>query len=92
MPAGGEFIEIDAPRKIVFTRKYGWDFPVLGRRVTTVTYRFDPIPTGTRVTVRHDGFAGLPEPAEQHATGWERVLAWLEAYENAATESAHRAA
>jgi uncharacterized protein YndB with AHSA1/START domain len=79
-PAGGEFLEIDGPRKIVFTRKYEWDFPVLGQRVTTVTYLLDPIETGTRVTIRHEGFAGLRVPAELHAEGWERVLGWLDAY------------
>ena len=82
LPAGGEFLEIDAPRKIVFTRKYEWEFPQLGRRETTVTYHFDPIATGTRITVRHDGFDGLSGPADQHAEGWERVLGWLEAYMN----------
>jgi hypothetical protein len=30
--------------------------------------------------VRHEGFAGLREPADQHAEGWERVLGWLDAY------------
>jgi uncharacterized protein YndB with AHSA1/START domain len=80
MPAGGHFLEIDAPRKIVLTRQYEWDFPQLGRRETRVIYRFDPISTGTRVTVRHEGFAGLIEPAEQHAEGWERVLGWLASY------------
>ena len=40
-PAGGKFLEIDAPRKIVFTRKYEWEFPQLGQRETTVTYRLD---------------------------------------------------
>src|SRR5260221_172583 len=80
LPAGGEFLEIDGPRKIVFTRKYEWEFPVLGQRETTVTYRCDPIATGTRVTVRHEGFVGLREPADQHVEGWERVLGWLDAY------------
>lgn len=78
--ATGQFLEVDAPRKVVQTRKYEFDHPRLGRRDTTVTYRFDPIPNGTRVTVRHDGFAGLPDAAEEHAYGWERVLGWLEAY------------
>jgi uncharacterized protein YndB with AHSA1/START domain len=79
-PAGGKFLEIDAPRKIVQTRQYEWDFPVLGRRETTVAYRLDPIAAGTRVTVRHEGFAGLREPAAEHAAGWERFLGWLDAY------------
>lgn len=79
-PAGGEFLEVEPFRKVVFTRRYEWDFPVLGKRNTTVTYFFEPIDTGTRVTVRHDGFAGLREPADLHAVGWERVLGWLQAY------------
>src|SRR5438128_1430296 len=37
-PASGKFLEIDAPSKIVKTRKYDWDCPVLGRRDSTVTY------------------------------------------------------
>jgi uncharacterized protein YndB with AHSA1/START domain len=79
-PASGEFLEIDAPRKIVQTRKYEWDYPLLGWRDTTVTYLLDPIATGTRVTVRHDGFAGMGSAAEEHTQGWERVLGWLDAY------------
>jgi uncharacterized protein YndB with AHSA1/START domain len=79
-PAGGEFLEIEAPHKIVFTRKYEWDFPLLGQRVTKVTYLADPIPSGTRVTVKHEQPEGLREPAEIHADGWERVLGWLTKY------------
>lgn len=79
-PAGGEFLEVTPFRKVVFTRQYEWDFPVLGKRKTTVTYLFEPIDAGTRLTVRHDGFAGLREPADQHAGGWARVLGWLQTY------------
>jgi uncharacterized protein YndB with AHSA1/START domain len=79
-PSGGEFLEVSAPRKVVITRIYEFDFPMLGRRATQVTYLCDPISTGTRVTVRHDGFAGLREIAELHASGWERVLGWLHSY------------
>jgi uncharacterized protein YndB with AHSA1/START domain len=80
LPAGGVFLEIDAPRRVVQTRRYEWDHPRLGRRETTVTYRLDPTTTGTRVTVRHDGFAGRSDAADEHAKGWERVLGWLAAY------------
>lgn len=79
-PASGEFIEIDAPRKIVQTRKYEWDHPRLGRRVTRVTYRLEPLPGGTRMTVRHEGFQGLLDAADEHASGWERFLGWLDTY------------
>jgi len=79
-PASGEFLEIDSPGKIALTRRYDWDNPRLGRRVTTVTYRMDPIPNGTHVTVRHEGFAGCRESAYEHETGWTHFLDWLQAY------------
>ncbi len=79
LPAGGAFLELDAPRKVVLTRIYEFDHPTLGRRETTVTYLCDPIETGTRVTVRHEGF-GSSEAAHEHAYGWERMLGWLGHY------------
>jgi uncharacterized protein YndB with AHSA1/START domain len=78
-PGQGEFIAIDAPNKISYTRAYDWDFPVLGRRPTTITYLLAPIPVGTRVTVRHEGFDGAPDAALIHADGWRHVLNWLQA-------------
>lgn len=80
LPASGKFLAIEPPHKLVHTRKYEWDFPVLGRRETTITYRFEPIADGTRLTVRHEGFEGCPEATYEHAAGWERVLRWLDAY------------
>jgi len=79
-PASGKFLEIDGPVKLAHTRKYLWEFPVLGMRETTITYRFEPITTGTRITVRHEGFEGCGEAALIHAAGWERVLHWLGDY------------
>ncbi len=75
----GEFFEIDPPRKLVMTRKFK-EHPLLGTRETTITYRLDPIPTGTRVTVRDEGFIGRSEAAHGNAEHWERVLGWLDAY------------
>jgi hypothetical protein len=54
--------------------------PLLGTRETTITYRFDAIPSGTRVTVRDEGFIGRAEAAYGNAEHWERVLGWLAAY------------
>ncbi|GEM_PF-290945 len=79
-PASGEFLEIDAPRRLVHTRRYDWDYPDFGRRDTTVTYQLTAIPGGTRVTVRQDGFAGFPGAADHHAGGWEGFLKYLAAY------------
>ncbi|AEH85439.1 Activator of Hsp90 ATPase 1 family protein [Mesorhizobium opportunistum WSM2075] len=79
-PAGGEFLDIEAPRRIVQTRAYAWDHPTLGRRETKVAYLLEPIAIGTRITICHGGFAGLSEAAAEHAEGWGRVLSWLQAY------------
>lgn len=72
----GEFLEVDPPRTLAFTWAADWD----GGRVTTVRYRLDPIEGGTRLTLRHDGFAGRPESCQGHAEGWERVLSFLSQY------------
>jgi uncharacterized protein YndB with AHSA1/START domain len=69
----GQYLEIDPPRKLVHTWEAPWD----GGNVTTVSYRLDPIEGGTRVTLRHDGFAGRPESCAGHTEGWQRVLGWL---------------
>jgi len=79
-PASGQFLELDAPHKLVHTRKYEWEHPLLGKRETKISYLLDPIETGTRVTVRHEGFAGCIDAAYEHAEGWERVLGWLDHY------------
>jgi uncharacterized protein YndB with AHSA1/START domain len=76
--AVGEFLELAPPRKLVMSRRYTWDHPTLGQRVTRVTHRFDETPDGTRATVRHDGFEGTAA-AEEHAAGWARVLRTLQA-------------
>lgn len=70
---GGEFLEIDPPRALVQTWKPEWD----GGHETTLRYTLAAIPGGTRVTIRHEGFAGRPDSCQGHASGWERVLGWL---------------
>jgi uncharacterized protein YndB with AHSA1/START domain len=75
----GEFAEIEAPRKLVMTRRFE-KHPLLGTRETTVTYRLEAIPSGTRVTVRDEGFIGRAEAAYGNAEHWERVLGWLSEY------------
>jgi uncharacterized protein YndB with AHSA1/START domain len=83
----GEFAEIDAPRKIVMTRKFE-KHPLQGTRETTITYRFEATANGTRVTVRDEGFVGRSQACYGNAEHWERVLAWLDAYLKADTAAA----
>lgn len=72
----GEFLELDPPRKVVQTWRAGWD----ESQLTTITYRLEPIATGTRVTLRHAGFTGRPEMCLAHTAGWEPVLFGLQSY------------
>lgn len=75
LPSSGDFLEV-TPTKIVQTRRYDFDHPTLGRRVTKVTTHLSPVEHGTRIVVRHEDF-GAREPAIEHAGGWERMLDWL---------------
>lgn len=69
----GVFREVDPPRRLVQTWKPDWD----SGPETTLTYELSPTDQGTRVTLRHDGFAGQPESCRMHADGWEAILGWL---------------
>jgi uncharacterized protein YndB with AHSA1/START domain len=75
----GEFCEVDVPHKIVMTRRFGAN-PLLGDRETTATYRLEPSPNGTLITLREEGFIGRPEAAFGNAENWEKVLGWLDDY------------
>jgi uncharacterized protein YndB with AHSA1/START domain len=81
-PASGEFLAVQAPNRFSHTRRYDWDHPTLGRNTTIITYMIAPKAGGSTLTVRHEGFAGFPEAATEHAGGWERVLIWLAIYLN----------
>ncbi len=47
-PASGTFLKINAPHKLVQTRKYEWNHPTLGRVATIVTYELNPIAARAR--------------------------------------------
>lgn len=72
---GGEFREVDPPRRLVFTWKPDWD-----TAITTVSYLLEANGGGTRLTLRHDGFAGRVEALRGHTQGWELVLGWLDGH------------
>jgi uncharacterized protein YndB with AHSA1/START domain len=86
--AEGEFCEIVEPHKLVMTRKFD-SHPFQGPRETTITYRFEPSPHGTLITVRDEGFVGRSEAAYGNAEIWERVLGWLDAHLSAEEPSLH---
>jgi uncharacterized protein YndB with AHSA1/START domain len=85
----GEYLEIDPPRRLVHT----WTTSYSGALKTIVRWELEPesihglqhrgpqkMGTGTRVKLRHEGFAGNLEQATSHGEGWKRVFGWLQAY------------
>ena len=70
--ARGKFLEIDPPRRVVFT--WGWERPdaAFGVGTTVVEVTLAPDGDGTLLRLVH---RGLPERAEQRsAEGWEHYL------------------
>jgi len=69
----GEFLEIDAPRHLVFT----WASPFTGPRASIVTIELSDVgPDATELTLRH---VELPaEAAASHRDGWGTMLSRLE--------------
>ncbi len=69
----GEYLEIDRPRRLVFTfavSKYS-------SLVTQVTIEIVPMDVGCELTLTHEGVP--PEYAERNVEGWSRILAGLAA-------------
>lgn len=68
----GRILAVEPPTLLVLTWNPSWEPP----GETTIRYELSPIATGTRVVVRHSGFARA-ESCQGHAQGWDRVLGWL---------------
>ncbi|MGA7269870.1 MAG: SRPBCC family protein [Acidimicrobiia bacterium] len=67
----GEFVEVDPPRRIVFT--WGWEGDAdVPPGSTTVTVTLEPEDGGTRLRLVH---SGLPEASiDLHELGWDHYL------------------
>jgi len=63
---GGEFLEIDAPNRLVHT----WDGAGKPGAPCTVAYDLEGVDGGTRVTLRQSGFASR-DTCGAFAIGWE---------------------
>ena len=70
---GGEYLEVDPPRRLVYTWRPSWD----NFKETTVRYDLVPTVTGTRLLVTHTGFGDRAVQADGTGDGWKRVLDWL---------------
>ncbi len=71
----GEYTVVEPPHKLALSWSPSWDEPY----TTQVTYTLEPIDGGTRVTLRHEGFADRAAVCRNHTAGWSRILALLEA-------------
>jgi uncharacterized protein YndB with AHSA1/START domain len=71
----GTVVEVDPPRRLVFT--WGWEDPDEAVRpgVSRVEVDLDVMPGGTRVALRHLGLSATE--AAGHADGWDYFLGRL---------------
>jgi uncharacterized protein YndB with AHSA1/START domain len=85
----GEYLEIDPPRLLVHTWIKSWGDSLK----TVVRWELEAQSVhglhpggpkraggGTLVRIHHSGFAGNLEAAKSHSQGWQRVLAWMQAF------------
>lgn len=83
--ASGEVLELDPPRRVVFT--FGYDDPgkPLAPGASRVTIELDEVRAGTRLRLRHE----MSDAAvrDMHAPGWRFQLA---RFANVAAEEQHR--
>jgi uncharacterized protein YndB with AHSA1/START domain len=77
--ASGEFVELDRPRRLVYT--WGWEVGGGGPELvppgsTTVEIDLEPTADGTTLRLTH---SGLPteEASHQHGEGWDHYLGRL---------------
>ena len=69
----GEYLEIDRPRRLVFT----FMVPTYSSAVTRVTIEIVPLDSGCELTLTNEGV--LEEYEEGTTEGWSRILAELAA-------------
>jgi uncharacterized protein YndB with AHSA1/START domain len=71
----GEFVEVDAPKRVVFTWGFSGPDAVVRPGGSTVEVTLSPIDTGTRVRLVHRGLP--PAAVADHSGGWTTMLARL---------------
>jgi uncharacterized protein YndB with AHSA1/START domain len=76
--ARGEFVEVDPPRRLVFT--WGWEPGGMDTDVasgsSTVEFDLEPTAEGTTLRFTHSGLPST-KALESHAHGWDHYLARL---------------
>jgi uncharacterized protein YndB with AHSA1/START domain len=64
----GEYLEIDRPRKLVFS----FGVPKFSEVMTRVTIEIEPLPVGCELRLTHEGV--LPDYLERTKAGWTMIL------------------
>jgi uncharacterized protein YndB with AHSA1/START domain len=85
----GEYLEVDPPRVLSHTWIASWT----ANLKTVVRWELEAADvhglhpngphragTGTRIKLRHTGFASMPPAAKNHSEGWTRIFGWMQAY------------
>jgi uncharacterized protein YndB with AHSA1/START domain len=70
----GTYLEIDRPRRLVFT----FGVPKYSAQMTRVSIDLKPLPTGCELTLTHEGV--LPEWIDSGREGWGMILDGLSAH------------
>jgi uncharacterized protein YndB with AHSA1/START domain len=75
--ASGEFVELDPPRRVVYT--WGWEGEnqIHPPGSTTVEFELESKDGGTQVRLRHSGLTD--QGVEMHGEGWDQFLPALAA-------------
>ena len=75
----GEFVEVDAPRKLVHTWRALYDPDLAAEEPSRVTWEIEPQDGGfSKLTVVHDRLEGAPKTAESvSGEGWMMVLSGM---------------
>lgn len=71
----GEYVEVEPPRRVVFTWGFAGAGAVVPAGSTRVEVVLEPDGDGTLLTLRHHGLAGASR--EKHALGWSHFLGRL---------------
>ena len=70
----GTYLEIDRPRRLVFT----FGVPKFSAQMTRVSIDLKPLPTGCELTLTHEGV--LPEWLDSAREGWGKIVDGLSAH------------
>jgi uncharacterized protein YndB with AHSA1/START domain len=72
----GEYLELDPPHLLVHTWQPSWQAELK----TTVRWELIAQDNGMLVKIQHSGFAGNAKAAQDHSTGWQRVMGWMQGF------------